>query len=34
VDGVAGGFFTDVYAFGVGEAWKGIADVDPADVGW
>jgi hypothetical protein len=33
VDGVAGGLFADVSAFGVGEAWDGVTDVDVADVG-
>jgi hypothetical protein len=34
VDGIARGFFADVFALSVGEAGKSIADVDLADVGW
>lgn len=34
MDGIAGGFFADVFAFGVGEAGEGVADVDAADIGW
>jgi hypothetical protein len=33
VDGIAGGFFADVSAFGIGKARDGVTDIDMADVG-
>jgi hypothetical protein len=33
VDGFAGSLFANVFAFGIGEAGKGVANVDAADVG-
>lgn len=34
MNGIAGGFLTDVLSLGVCETGKGIRNVDTADVGW